>query len=128
MVSSTATWLPARTIAASVACSSGAPGVVTWAACRSRTSPIRVSTVPTRPDDRPAASRAAAARNEVVVFPSVPVIPIIPMARDGSPYHQAAARASAARGADTTSWGSGASATGCSTMAAAAPALAAAPT
>ncbi len=64
----------------------------------------------------------------MVVFPSVPVIPISPRARDGSPYHQAAARASAARDSETTSCGSEASATGCSTMAAAAPAAAAAPT
>ena len=85
-----------------------------------------VSTVPTRPVDRPAASSAAAARNEVVVLPSVPVIPTTPRSRDGSPYHQAAARASAARVVPTTSCGSAAPATGCSTMAAAAPAAAAA--
>ena len=77
--------MPAATIAASVAWSSGAPGVVTWASWRSRASPTFVSTVPIRPVDTPAASSAATARNEVVVLPSVPVIPTTPSRRDGSP-------------------------------------------
>ena len=49
VVSSTAASLPAATIARSVAWSSGAPGVVTWASWRSRASPTFVSTVPIRP-------------------------------------------------------------------------------
>ena len=51
-----------------------------------------VSTVPISPAGCPAASSAAAARNEVVVLPSVPVTPTTPSSWLGSPYHQAAAR------------------------------------
>ena len=61
-------------------------------------------------------------------MPSVPVIPIVPIDFDGSPYHQAADRARAARADVTTSWGSGVPGIGCSTRAAAAPAAAAAAT
>jgi hypothetical protein len=68
---------------------------------------------------------AAATRNDVVVLPSVPVIPTTPRRCDGSPYHQAAASASAAADRSTTSWGSPASGIGWSTIAAAAPAAAA---
>ena len=53
----------------------------------------------------PAASSAAAARNEVVVLPSVPVTPMTPSSRDGSPHHQPAASASAPRADATTSCG-----------------------
>ena len=58
----------------------------------------RSSCRPSRPvrSTRPAASRAATARNDVVVLPSVPVIPTTPSSWLGSPYHQAAASASAA--------------------------------
>ena len=125
VVSITATALPARAMAASVAWSSGAPGVVTCAEWRSRSWPTLVSTVPIRPVDRPAASNAATARNEVVVLPSVPVIPTVPSVRDGSSYHQLAEPASAAREAPTTSCGRSRPVTGCSTSAAAAPAAAA---
>ena len=125
VVSSTAASLPAATIAASVAWSSGAPGVVTWASWRSRASPTFVSTVPIRPVDTPAASSAATARNEVVVLPSVPVIPITPSRREGSPYHQPAAWARAGRAAVTTTCGSGVPGTARSTIAATAPASAA---
>ena len=117
--------LPAARIAASVAWSSGAPGVVTWTSWRSRRSPTLVSTVPTRPVEIPAASSAATARNDVVVLPSVPVIPTMPRSRDGSPDHQPAACARAGLAAATTTWGRPAPGTGRSTTAAAAPAAAA---
>ena len=68
--------------------------------------PTFVSTVPMRPAESPAASSAATARNEVVVLPSVPVIPIAPSARDGSPYHQRRPGRGRARAEDTTSCGS----------------------
>ncbi len=105
VVSRTAAALPAARIAASVAWSSGAPGVVTCASWRSRRSPTLVSTVPMSPVEMPAASRAATARNEVVVLPSVPVIPTTPSSRDGSPAHQPAAWARAALEPATTTCG-----------------------
>ena len=83
----------------SPAASAGGAGRPAWSCARgsaSRTPPIRVATVPISPGDRPAASSAATARNDVVVLPSVPVIPTTPRRRDGSPYHQAAASARAA--------------------------------
>jgi hypothetical protein len=80
------------------------------------------------PVDSPAASSAAAASSEVVVFPSVPVIPMTGSSPDGSPYHQAADAARAGLAADTIACGSGTSTIGRSTTAADAPAAAAAPT
>ena len=59
--------------------------------------PIRVAAVPVIPVRIPAASSAATARNEVVVLPSVPVIPTTASSRLGSPYHHAAAVARADR-------------------------------
>ena len=53
--------------------------------------------MPVIPVRMPAASSAATARNEVVVLPSVPVIPTTARSRLGSPYHQAAAVARAVR-------------------------------
>ena len=41
----------------------------------------------------------------MVVLPSVPVMPTTASSCDGSPYHHAAALASAGRVASTTSWG-----------------------
>ena len=87
-----------------------------------------MSIVPTSPLERPAASSAATARNEVVVLPSVPVTPTTASSRLGSPYHHAAAEASARAARPTTSWAMGASGTGRSTIAAVAPAAAAAAT
>src|SRR3954449_10587429 len=81
-----------------------------------------------RPVERPAASSAATARNDVVVLPSVPVIPTTPIRRDASPCHHPAACASAVRDALTMTCGSDVPETACSTMAAAAPASAARPT
>ena len=78
----------------------------------SRVAPIFVSTVPTSPVDSPAASSAATARNEVVVLPSVPVIPTTPRSWLGSPYHHAAASARAAASRSTTSCGSATSGSG----------------
>ena len=79
------------TIARSARCSSGASGVVTWAR---RVGPQPADLLLGRADQArsgsPAASRAATAMAAVVVFPSVPVTPITPSPRPGSPYHQAA--------------------------------------
>ena len=72
--------------------SAGASGVVACASLAAWTPPIRVAAVPIIPVRRPAASSAATARNEVVVLPSVPVIPTTARSRLGSPYHHAAAR------------------------------------
>ena len=99
--------------------------MVTWASWRSSAAPTRVSTVPISPVEMPAASSADTARNEVVVLPSVPVTPTVAISCDGSRYHHAAALASDGRAAATTSCGIRAPGTGCSTMAAAAPAAAA---
>ena len=65
--------------------SAGAPGVVVCSGFDSRLRPICVATVPTRPLDTPAASRAATTRNEVVVLPSVPVMPTTGRCLDGWP-------------------------------------------
>ena len=80
------------------------------------------------PTEIPAASRMAVARNDVVVLPSVPVIPITPISRLGSPYHQAAAVARESRASSTTIWGNATPSTGRSTIAATAPRAAAAAT
>ncbi len=90
--------------------------MVTWSAVRARTGPTRVSTVPTSPAWTPAASSAAATRNVVVVLPSVPVTPTTARSWLGSPYHQAAAEASAAALRSTTSWVPPVPATGRSTI------------
>ena len=66
-----------------------------WASLAAWTPPIRVAAVPVIPVRIPAASSAATARNEVVVLPSVPVIPTTARSWLGSPYHHAAAVASA---------------------------------
>ena len=50
----------------------------------------------------PPAWRAAAARNDVVVLPFVPVTPTVSSSRLGSPYHHAAAEARAAAPRSTT--------------------------
>jgi hypothetical protein len=71
------------------------------------------------------ASSAATARNEVVVLPSVPVMPTIPSSWLGSRYHQQDALARAAVERSTTSWGRLVSATGRSTIATDAPLLSA---
>ena len=71
----TAAASPATTIARSARWSSGASGVVAWASLAAWTPPIRVAAVPVIPVRTPAASSAATARNDVVVLPSVPVIP-----------------------------------------------------
>ena len=97
VVSRTTARLPAPTIARRACWRSGAPGVVRCSAWASRPAPIFVSTVPISPVESPAASSAATARNDVVVLPSVPVIPMTPSSRLGSPYHHAAASARAAR-------------------------------
>ena len=81
MVSMTAASSPAATIARSAAWRAGASGVVAWAAFGSWTPPIRVAAVPIIPVRIPAASSAATARNDVVVLPSVPVIPTTPRPR-----------------------------------------------
>ena len=75
----------------------GASGVVACASFGSWTPPMRVAAVPIIPVRMPAASSAATARNEVVVLPSVPVIPTTASSWLGSPYHHAAAVASAGR-------------------------------
>ena len=70
---------PPRPSPRSVAWSSGAPGVVTWASWRSRVvADLRLDRPDQARSDTPAASSAATARNEVVVLPSVPVIPTTP--------------------------------------------------
>ena len=96
----------ARTMARRARWSSGASGVVACASLGDWTPPIRVAAVPVMPVRIPAASSAATARNEVVVLPSVPVIPTTASSSLGSPYHQAAAVASASRVPATTSCGS----------------------
>ena len=90
----------------------GASGVVAWASFAAWTPPILVSAVPVIPVRMPAASSAATARNEVVVLPSVPVIPTTARSRLGSPYHQAAAAARAVRLSATTSCGRSTSGSG----------------
>ena len=80
VVSTTATLLPAAAITRSVACSRGASGVVACSGLSSWTPPIRVATVLRGPGDRAGGSSAATARNEVVVLPSVPVMPTTPSA------------------------------------------------
>jgi hypothetical protein len=62
----------------------------------------RVAIVPIIPVRTPAASSAETARYEVVVLPSVPVMPMTVSSREGSPYHQAAADPRAGRDASTT--------------------------
>ena len=91
----TAAVSPARTMARRARWSSGASGVVACSSFGIWTPPIRVSAVPVIPVRIPAASSAATARNEVVVLPSVPVIPTTARSWLGSRYHQAAATASA---------------------------------
>ncbi len=124
----TAAVSPASAIARSARWSSGASGVVACASFAAWTPPIRVAAVPVIPVRRPAASSAATARNEVVVLPSVPVIPTTARSWLGSSYHQAAAVASDSRVAATTSCGSATSGSAWSTSAAAAPRAAAAAT
>ena len=118
---------PAAAIARSARLQARAPPA-SWRAPRWRscTPPIRVAAVPVIPVRMPAASSAADARNEVVVLPSVPVIPTTASSRLGSPYHHAARRPRAAGWLrPTMSCGSATSGSGRSTMAAAAPASAA---
>ena len=78
--------------------------MVTCSALSTRTAPTFMAAVATRPVEIPAPSSTAVARNEVVVFPSVPVTPTIPSDWPGSPYHQPAATASARRLSSTRSW------------------------
>ena len=82
--------------------------------------------VPMSPVPRPAAWSAATARYEVVVLPSVPVMPTTVNACEGSPNDQAAALASAARASTTTIWGTATPGTARSTRTATAPASTAA--
>ena len=103
----TAAASPATRIAFIARCRSGASGVVAWASLAVCTPPIRVAAVPVMPVAMPAASSAATARNEVVVLPSVPVIPTTARASLGSSYHQAAALARADRTSPTTSCATG---------------------
>ena len=116
---------PASTMARSACCNQGASGVVLCSGLGSRIPPICVATVPTRPGRRPAAESAAAARKVVVVLPSVPVIPITPSSREGSPYRQALASASARRAEATTTCGTARSGSSRSTTRTLAPAAAA---
>ena len=118
----TAAASPATSIARRARWSSGASGVVACASLAAWTPPIRVSAVPVIPVRIPAASRAAVARNDVVVLPSVPVIPTTASSALGSRYHHAAAVASAARVSSTTSCGRSLSGSARSTSAADAPA------
>ena len=67
--------------------------------------PTLLSTVPSRPGLRPAASSTEWRRNAVVVFPLVPVTPATSSSRVGSPKKTSAAVAIAARADGTTSWG-----------------------
>ena len=74
---------------ASVAWSSGAPGVVTWASWRSRVSPILRLDRADQPASRsrpPRARRAPGTRSSSCR--PCPVTPMTPMRCDGSPYHQ----------------------------------------
>ncbi len=92
----------------------------------SRRPPIFVATVPTSPTGRmPAASSAATARKDVVVLPSVPVMPTTPSSRMGRRTTMRPPSRGPTELRSTTSWASGES-TGRSTIAAAAPAAAAA--
>ena len=91
----TAAASPPTTIARRARWSAGASGVVAWASLGAWTPAMRVAAVPVIPVRIPAASSAATARNEVVVLPSVPVIPTTARSWLGSPYHQAAASARA---------------------------------
>ena len=124
----TAAASPATSIARRARWSSGASGVVACASLAAWTPPIRVAAVPVIPVRMPAASSAAVARNEVVVLPSVPVIPTTASSALGSPYHQAAAVARAGRVSSTTSCGRSTSGRARSTSATEAPARAAAAT
>ncbi len=95
VVSMTAARSPPSAIARRPACSLGAPGVVACSSFGSCVPPMRVEAVPIIPVRTPAASSAAVARNDVVVLPSVPVIPTTASPRLGSPYHHEAATATA---------------------------------
>ncbi len=95
--------VPRSRMAASSACRSGASGVVRTLG--STSSPMRVSTVPSRPVERPAARSPASTRKAVVVLPLVPVIPIVTIPAAGSPCTQRAVSPSTARGSSATSTG-----------------------
>ena len=112
---------PAETMALSIRCSWGASGVVTCSGLDVLSDPTPAAAVVMRPVDTPAASSTAAARNDVVVLPSVPVMPTIPNSWLGSPYHHAAATASARRVSSTTICGRATPSTTRPTIAAAAP-------
>ncbi len=106
---------PASSISRNSRCRSIASGVVR---CTPRRSPpTRASTVPISPGRRPAAARIAKSRNDVVVFPLVPVTPTTSSSRVGSPKKTSAAGAIAARASRTTSCGTGTSSTRSTTRA-----------
>ena len=95
--------VPRSRMTASSACRSGASGVVR--ALGSTSSPMRVSTVPSRPVERPAARSPASSRKAVVVLPFVPVTPSTSRSALGAPYTQREAAPSTPRGSSATSSG-----------------------
>ena len=109
---------PASSISRKIRCRSIASGVVRTTPRRSP--PTRASTVPSRPGRRPAAARMAKSRNDVVVFPLVPVTPTTSSSSVGRPKNSSAATAIAARALGTTTCGTGRS-SGRSTTSATAP-------
>ncbi len=94
---------PASSISRNVRCRSIASGVVRSTPRRSP--PTRASTVPSRPGRRPAAARIAYRRNDVVVFPLVPVTAATWSSSVGCPKNSSAATAIAARASATCSCG-----------------------
>ena len=94
---------PRSRIIANNACRSGASGVVS--AVFTSVPATRVPTVPIAAEDTPACCRPLSASRVVVVFPWVPVTPIIRSEVAGSPYTWAAKRPRIARGLSTTSSG-----------------------
>ena len=117
--------LPPSTMSASRPWSSMASGVVVRLVDAVWTSPTRVSTVPTRPGCMPASSSMPRARNEVVDFPSVPVMPYTRSCSEGRPNHASAASATACRALATISCGMARSGVSRSATTAVAPAVAA---
>ena len=86
---------PAATISRNMRCRSRDSAVVSVTACS--TPPMRLATVPSRPDGLPAAANRPATRCAVVVLPLVPVTPTTRSSREGSPYQRAPSSAMARR-------------------------------